>query len=83
MIQETLTIRNHEELEAKIKKVLSYPGAVLCEVELDPEERMYPKLSSEVREDGTMVSKPLEDLFPFLERREFNENMIIKTLHIS
>jgi len=77
---ETLTIRNHEELETQINKVLSYPGAVLCEVELDPEERMYPKLSSEVREDGTMVSKPLEDMYPFLERDEFKKNMIIKPL---
>jgi acetolactate synthase-1/2/3 large subunit len=77
---ETLTIKNHQELDAQINKVLSYPGAVLCEVELDPEEKMYPKLSSEAKEDGTMVSKPLEDLFPFLDRREFSENMIIRPL---
>lgn len=77
---ETLTIRNHEELETQISKVLSHPGAVLCEVELDPEEEMYPKLSSEMREDGTMVSKPLEDLYPFLDRDEFKRNMIIKPL---
>jgi acetolactate synthase-1/2/3 large subunit len=77
---ETLTIKNHQELDTQINKVLSYPEAILCEVELDPEERMYPKLSSEVKEDGTMVSKPLEDLFPFLDRREFEENMIIRPL---
>jgi len=27
--------------------------------------------------DGTMVSKPLEDMFPFLSREEFLENMIV------
>ncbi len=77
---ETLTIKNHEELEAQINKVLSYPGAILCEVELDPEEEMYPKLSSEAKEDGTMVSKPLEDMYPFLGREEFRQNMLIKPL---
>lgn len=77
---EALTIRNHEELETQINKVLSYPGAILCEVKLDPEEKMYPKLSSELKEDGRMVSKPLEDLYPFLDRDEFKQNMIIKPL---
>ena len=77
---EALKIRNHEELETQINKVLSYPGAILCEVEVDPEEKMYPKLSSEIKEDGTMISKPLEDLYPFLERAEFRKNMVIKPL---
>jgi acetolactate synthase-1/2/3 large subunit len=27
-----------------------------------------------------MVSKPLEDLWPFLDRAEFRENMLIPTL---
>jgi acetolactate synthase-1/2/3 large subunit len=29
------------------------------------------------RPDGTMVSKPLEDLWPFLDREEFLANMLI------
>jgi len=77
---ETLTIRNHEELETQLDKVLSYPKAILCEVKLDPEEKTYPKLSSQMKEDGKMVSKPLEDLYPFLDRDEFRENMIIRPL---
>jgi len=73
-------ISNHDELENQISKVLSYSGAILCEVELDPEEKMYPKLSSQSKEDGTMVSKPLEDMYPFLDREEFRQNMLIKPL---
>jgi acetolactate synthase-1/2/3 large subunit len=30
------------------------------------------------RPDGTMVSRPLEDMYPFLDRKEFLENMIIQ-----
>jgi acetolactate synthase-1/2/3 large subunit len=30
--------------------------------------------------DGSFVSKPLEDLFPFLPREEFLANMIVKPL---
>jgi acetolactate synthase-1/2/3 large subunit len=30
--------------------------------------------------DGSMVSRPLEDLYPFLAREEFLANMIVKPL---
>lgn len=76
----TLTIKNHEELAYKIKEALSYPEAILCDVNINPEEKMYPKLSSEKKEDGTIVSKSLEDMYPFLPREEFKRNMIIKSL---
>ena len=32
------------------------------------------------RADGSMVSKPLEDLWPYLDRDEFRANMIIEPL---
>jgi len=76
----TLTIKNHRGIESKIDEVLSYPEAILCDVKIDPEEKMYPKLSSEKKEDGTIVSKPLEDMYPFLDRDEFKKNMIIKPI---
>jgi acetolactate synthase-1/2/3 large subunit len=44
---------------------------------LSPTERIEPKLSSELKPDGKIVSKPLEDMFPFLGRDEFKSNMII------
>lgn len=43
-----------------------------------PDQPLFPKLASEVRPDGTMVSKPLEDMYPFLDREEFLENMLIE-----
>jgi len=39
-----------------------------------------PKLSSYQKKDGSMASKPLEDLWPFLNREEFQANMIIPPL---
>jgi acetolactate synthase-1/2/3 large subunit len=41
---------------------------------------MEPKLSSEVKPDGRIISKPLEDMYPFLNRDEFEKNMIIQTI---
>ena len=50
---------------------------------ISPKQPMLPKLASELKPDGTMVSKPLEDMFPFLDRKEFMENMLIEPLEAS
>jgi len=75
---QTYKIENQKNLKEDIQKVLQKDGPVICELMLSPEEKMQPKLSSEVKPDGRIVSKPLEDMFPFLDREEFKKNMIIK-----
>ena len=55
------------------------PGPGLVDVRVIPDEVRAP-LQSYQRPDGSFVSKPLEDLFPFLPREEFFANMIIKPL---
>jgi acetolactate synthase-1/2/3 large subunit len=50
------------------------------DINISPTQFTAPHLSSAPRADGTMVSKPLEDLWPFLPREEFRENMIIGAL---
>lgn len=76
----TYKIENQENLAHEISKVLAMQGPVVCEVMLSPTEKMEPKLSSEVKPDGRIVSKPLEDMFPFLDRETFKANMIVKTI---
>ncbi|MCF7843474.1 thiamine pyrophosphate-binding protein [Candidatus Gracilibacteria bacterium] len=75
-------IENHNETEFKVKKVLDSSGPVLCEIFMDQNQTLYPKVSSLKREDGTILSKPLEDMFPFLDREEFLENMIIPPVNL-
>jgi acetolactate synthase I/II/III large subunit len=59
-------------------QVQSIHGPVIWEILLTVDYSFEPKLSSEKLPDGRMVSKPLEDMFPFLSRDEFNSNMILK-----
>ena len=75
---EACRIENQLNLKGELEKILSKPCAVVCEIMLSPTEKMEPKLSSKIKPDGKMVSKPLEDMFPFLPREEFYKNMIIK-----
>ena len=55
-------------------------GPVVCEVAAPPAEERAPRLSSMQRPDGSLVSKPIEDLWPFLDRDEFRGNMIVEPL---
>jgi acetolactate synthase-1/2/3 large subunit len=73
----TFRITNNAEAEEKMATILNEPGPVFCEVMLSPHETLGPKVSSYKKEDGTIISKPLEDLAPFLPREEFRCNMII------
>lgn len=69
-------ITNPKTMPEDIKEVLSAPGAVLCEVMVEKEYSFLPKLSARKLDDGTMVSPSLEDMYPFLDRKEFEENFI-------
>jgi len=61
----------------RVRALIDAPGPIVVEIMTPREEPRGPSLSSMRKEDGSMVSKPLEDLWPFLPRDEFLSNMII------
>jgi acetolactate synthase-1/2/3 large subunit len=73
-------IENQRDLAGQVRRVLDTPGPIVCEVMTPREEPRAPSLASMKREDGSMVSKPLEDLWPFLDRDEFRSNMLVAPL---
>lgn len=71
-----VSINNSSEVDKKIKQVLSSPGPVLCDVKSPQWQLIIPRISSTRQPDGSMVSRPYEDLFPFLSPEELKSNMI-------
>lgn len=76
-------IASHDGLEDAIRAVLKTPGPAVCDVVMDPNQAQLPKLASKVLPDGSMVSLPMEDMWPFLPREEFLDNMLIRPLPAS
>ena len=72
------TIAEQDDLESQVRKVLDTPGPVICDVHVIPDEPREPRVTSVQRPDGSFLSKPLEDLAPFLDREEFLANMIVE-----
>lgn len=79
----TARIDTPARLPEQIREVLATPGPVLCEVVGPDDEPRTPSLTSVQRPDGSMMSKPLEDLWPFLDRAEFRANMLIEPIEES
>ncbi len=73
-------VSDSRKLDEVLEKVMKEDGVVLCEVTCFPDQEIIPTVSSARQSDGSMLSKPLEDMYPFLNRKEFAEEMIIDPL---
>lgn len=70
----------NEHLTEVLDQVLAVDGPAICEIFVSTTQLFEPKSATKRLEDGTLVSPPLEDLGPFLDRDEFYSNMIIKPI---
>ena len=68
-----------EELPETLHQVLEETGASVCEVFVTKYQKTEPKTSAKKLPDGSMVSAPLEDMYPFLSKEEVEENMFTET----
>jgi len=71
-------LHDQYEMDLRLGDILRKEGPVICEVFTCTDQQITPSVSSKVLPDGRMVSMPLEDMWPFLPRDEFWEEMIIK-----
>lgn len=69
--------RSNGEMKEAVEAVLSQSGYAFCEIFTDTEQVWEPKSSTKRLPDGRLVSPPLEDLAPFLDRNELRENLFI------
>ncbi len=70
-----VSIDSPKEIDRKINEVLSFPGPVICDVKSPYWQFIGPRVSSVKLPDGRMVSRPYEDMFPFLDEKEMHANM--------
>lgn len=78
----SIRISNQDELRAQLDGVVAESGPFVCEIAMPVDQPLIPRVSSLKLPDGTIVAKPLEDLYPFLPREEFLKNMIVDPIEI-
>ena len=69
---------NLDNLSEDIDWLLKQDSYCVLEVVCSTTQVFEPKSATKRSEDGTLYSPPLEDLAPFLSRKELKENMFIK-----
>ena len=63
----TARVSRHADLPRVLEEVLAGDDPVICVVDCDPDEIAEPRSTSQVLPDGSMASRPLEDLAPLLD----------------
>jgi acetolactate synthase-1/2/3 large subunit len=71
--------RENDTLENAINEFLNYKDTIILEIFCCVQKR-YPLFSATKNEDGTFTNKPFEDMEPFMDREEFNKEMIVKII---
>lgn len=61
-----------------LREVLETDGPCLCEIVSCKEDQPLPKQGFERQPDGTNAPRPLEDMFPYMDRDEFKAAMIVE-----
>lgn len=65
-----MEITDENDLLKTVKAVFDHEGPVICRVKTDIMQKVLPKQSNFMNEKGQMESRPLQDMFPLLDRDE-------------
>lgn len=71
-------LKNLDDINDHLKDILNYKGPILIEVICPFKQEIIPTLSSKENENGILVSQPLDNMYPFLEEKEYEKEMINK-----
>ena len=73
-------VSNLQDLDNAIKVALTTDGPYVLDVLTPPDQPIIPTVSSRVNADGSMSSRPLEDMAPFLDRVEYRANLLTQEI---
>lgn len=68
-------------LETNLDYIFKNDEPMLVDVMLLEDQEIIPTNATLIQEYGKMISKPLEDMYPFLPREEFLENLKVKPVN--
>lgn len=66
-------IESDSDIVSIVKKCLDFEGPCVCVFNADITQKILPKQTNYMRDDGQMASRPLEDMTPLLDRDELDK----------
>ena len=71
-------ISDYDSLVPALETIFSVDFPMIIEVMCQKWQEVVPTLQGRKNPDGTISAPPLEDMYPFLSREEFHDNMIVE-----
>jgi acetolactate synthase I/II/III large subunit len=68
----------NKQIKRKIRSILENNSPAICEIMLSKNQQILPHVGYNKNRHGGNVPRPLEDMFPFLSRKELEQVMEIK-----
>ncbi len=76
----TSLIETPPELTENLIRFLETKGPSICEIAVDSEQELIPRMAFKIKPDGKWLAKPLEEMYPFLPREEIQKQLKIPLL---
>ncbi len=76
----TFEVSHMEQLPNLLKEWHRMPGPAICEVHVEDDQENLPRPGFTIRDDQKWIAKPLEDMYPLLDREVLKQNMIINLI---
>ena len=70
---ETVKIKNENNLNKNLKKIVSSKKAIICEIITPPMQELVPRVQTQMNKDGTFQPAMLDNMYPFLGIEKVNE----------
>ena len=73
----TFEVAHTSQLSETLREWFKTTGPAICEIQVEDDQDKIPRPGFTIRDDQKWVAKPLEDMYPFLDRKILQENMMI------
>lgn len=70
----TFRIKSQHALEEDIRNVLNVPGPVICEIDINKNQEIVPRITFSVKPDGRWIARPLDEMYPFIDKKGLQED---------
>ena len=75
----SFSIKNSKNLKEKIKKIFNINGPVICQIDMANFQQLIPRLQTKMTKEGKFIPTPIDNLYPFLDEKEYYSNIKYKT----
>lgn len=79
---EAMHISNSEMLSECLDKALAVNGPVLVEVDMPDMQPLLPRVQTQRTADGKLLPPAIENMYPFLDKDEFLDQMIVAPVDV-